>query len=229
MAACKEDSESGMRLQHATCVQLNKILKRNGFNNVEVVETPPLTDMRDKYDLYMIRDGEVLENHKYDVKSTTRDTGKISYTFQDCNGELSVTSSPERNVNNVQLLFVFNSPSTIYMPDMNAWYKLFNSLKQWDGRTFVLKGRAGDTPMFSPKGENLKEKHKIVKFEDDFAGDKVTRFVGKAYIGRRERDIELDYDANRDGWYFNNGSKYVLVSKSDIIDTCSVGKGKIIQ
>lgn len=229
MAACKEDSESGMRLQHATCAQLNKILKRNGFNNVEVVETLPMTDMRDKYDLYMTRDGKEIEDHKYDVKSTTRDTGKISYTFQDCNGEFSVTSSPERNVNNVQLLFVFNSPSTIYEPDMDAWYELFSGLPQYNGRTFVLKGKAGTTPMFSPKGENLKVKHKIVKIEDDVAGDKVTRFVGKAHINRREQDIELEYDAKKDGWYFYNGSKYVLASKDEIVDICKVGKGKIIQ
>lgn len=169
---------------------------------------------------------------KFDVKSTNRDTGNISYSITDNNGHSKPTNSAEENILGVRLIFVFDSnANTMYMVDMNKWYELLKSLPVKKGRIYVMKNVNGKIePEFATrqgKKVNLKDYYHVTREVKDMAGDQITSYIAKARIRNKMTEVELEFDRFKNKWYFEGGSEYVVVSRDQIQSICDT-KG-IIQ
>lgn len=225
MAATQEDFEHGFKSQATVVKNLNRIFEQNKSGFV-AEETDSSTDMRDKYDIRVLdKDGHETK-WKFDVKSAANmKTGNISYSILDNNGNSKPTNSKEENKLSIRLIFVFDSDaSTMYFLNMDKWYELLKTLPVKKGRIYVLKNKNGNVePEFATrqgKLVNLKDYYNVTTVVQDMAGDQVTSYIAKARIRNKMTEVELAFDRFKNKWYFESGSEYVVVSKSQIQSIC---------
>lgn len=225
MAASEEDFKHGFNCQKAVMNNLNTLFARNSSGLV-AEETDEKTDMRDKYDIRVLdKDGHETK-WKFDVKSAANmKTGNVSYSIQDNNGNSKPTNSKEENKLGIRLIFVFDaSASTMYFPNMDKWYELLKTLPVKKGRIYVLKNENGKVvPEYAirqGKLVNLKDYYHVTTIVKDMAGDQVTSYIAKARIKNKLTEVELEFDRFKNKWYFEGGSEYVVVSKSQIQSIC---------
>lgn len=225
MAALEEDFKHGFNCQKTVVNNLNKLFARNGSGLV-AEETDEKTDMCDKYDIRILdKDGHDTKL-KFDVKSAANmKTGNISYSVLDNNGKSKPTNSKEENKLGIRLIFVFdNSASTMYFPNMDKWYELLKTLPVKKGRIYVLKNENGKVvPEYAIRQGNrvsLKDYYDVTTVVKDMAGDQITSYTARVCINHKKIDVELEYDRFKDKWYFEGGSEYVVVSRSQIQSIC---------
>lgn len=225
--ATQQQREAGFRAQTEVCRILNeKFRQSNG--SYTAVETDKTTDLTEHYDIAVKdKDGNIIK--KYDVKSTLKPTsiGYLAYTYMNICGEYADTVSKELNKRDVELIFVYGSDfDNIYFVDMNHWYdfivKQFGSENDRGGRTYVMsrdfKPLSKDDPR---KGrQNLFKKHNVRKIVKNVCGEEVSVWVADAFI-HNKKCTELELRQNYEGmWYFENGSRYIRVSESQIQELC---------
>lgn len=233
MPANENDRKAGFRAQKRACEIINKLLQKNGSDKV-AKETGKEEDMIDKYDIYIENGDGTRTSYMFDVKNSNLDTGNISYTVINCNGDKAISFSKETNTKGVRLIFMFgDSSSTLYFPDMEQWYKFAPTCKLRDGTTDVLKKTAnGVEHLFGTRGGkrvDLYDYYNCVQVEKDYAGDIMNVYVARPTIQRRKEEVELSFNSKKQTWYFENGSKYILVPKDEIIRMSSSGTGSIKQ
>lgn len=225
MAATEEDFKHGFNSQASVVRNLNRIFEKNKSGYV-VEETDSITDMTDKYDIRVLNEQGLETELKFDVKSAANmKTGNISYSIMDNNGKSKPTNSKEENKLGIRLIFVFDdSASTMYFPNMDKWYELLKTLPVKKGRIYVLKNENGKVePEFATrqgKRVNLKDYYHVETVVKDMAGDQVISYIAKARIRNKMTDVELEFDRFKNKWYFEGGSEYVVVSKSQIQSIC---------
>lgn len=158
-----------------------------------------------------------------------------------CNGDIAVTYKRETNTNNIRLAFIFgNTSDTLYMPDMNAWYEKVQTYKKFNGRTYVLRKKDDGTIEHimgtrQNKLVDLYEYYHCARIEKDYAGDVLVERVAKPSIYHNIEEVTLSFNSNQSDklhkncWYFENGSKYLIIPKTDIIDLCNIGEGIILR
>ena len=172
---------------------------------------------------------------RFDVKSTSYENGKISYTIRNIKGESPVTCCKESNVDGIQLVFVFGREfKKMYFVNMDLWYKFIEEQTMDNAdlpsKTYVMdrnfKHYMKDLPN---KGvTDLFEYYKVHSVSVNVCGEEVKSWVANAYInGEFDKEVELAQGYNGD-WYFENGSRYVLVNEEQIRAMC-VGSGHIIN
>lgn len=240
MAASEEDRKAGFKAQHRARDIIEQLLKRNGYDDLIVKETGKKEDMMNKYDIYIQRADGTMTNYLFDVKNTNNiETGNISYPYMNCNGDVAVTYKKETNTKNIRLIFMFGDTSSmLYLPDMDEWYKKAPSYQPaMKGRTYVLRRNPDGTTEHiwgtrDDKYVDLYKYYHCTQVQKEYAGDIMNKYIAKPTIYHKTEEVELSFcDRGRykNCWYFENGSKYLLVPKSDIEQMCKIGKGCIKQ
>lgn len=148
--ATREEFQKGMSAQHKACRVLNEFFNSHNINYT-AEETDEQTDKDEKIDIYVKQNDKICAN--VDIKSTTK-PNTISYTVLDQMSRHSVTSSAEANVNNIQLMFMFDCENSneLYQVKMSEFYKLLKTLPLKNGAT-LLK-------IEYPNGKEYLEMHK---------------------------------------------------------------------
>ncbi len=170
--ATLEDKINGMKAQHKAVKILNEYYAHSDFN-VHVEETDEETDKNDKIDAQILSEhGEVWAN--IDIKSTKKED-TISYTTCDQLGNESVTSSAENNVNGIKLIFMFDceNSNTLYVVDMDKFYKLVKDSKVYNGMTKLMIRENGKLYYEPTKKGNMRnvDYYHMKSHEDPASGE----------------------------------------------------------
>lgn len=170
---------------------------------------------------------------RLDVKSTTYTNGKVSYTIRNGLGQPPITTSKALNKNNVQLVFVFGKNfKKMYFVNMDLWYNFIEEQKHnWlRGKTYVMDRNFNHIFKDMPfKGRtDMFEYYKVCSVAENICGEETKKWVAHAYIdGEFGKEVDLKKDKYGD-WYFENNSRYILVSQ-DLLKKLCVGSGHIIN
>lgn len=225
--ATQQQREAGFKAQTEVCKILNEKFRQSN-SNYTAVETDKITDLTEHYDI-AVKDKDCNIIKKYDVKSTMKSisNGYLAYTYMNICGEYADTVSKELNKRDIELIFVYGDKfDNIYFVNMNEWYKFivkqFGGENDRCGRTYVMsrnfKPFSKDDPR---KGrQNLYKKHNVRKISKTVCGEEVCVWVADAFI-HNKKCTELELRQNYEGmWYFENGSRYIRVSESQIRELC---------
>lgn len=224
MAASQEELEDGFKCQHEVCDKFNQIFQERGSKLV-ATETDEKTDMTEKYDIKVACSITDTIKGRFDVKSTRQTTGNISYTTMDINGNTKPTNNAADNTLGIRLVFTMSQfADKMYIPDMEKWYELLSSLDERPGRTWVMELKNGEiVPKFGMRNKrwtNLRDYYSVTTTKEMQAGEEVTLYKGRAYIKHKLVDVDVLFDSKKQAWYFENGSKYVLVSSNQLQRIC---------
>lgn len=206
--ATNEEYKNGMNAQHKACKLLNEYFCARGIDYV-AEETDEFVDKNEKIDIIVKRNEKVCAN--VDIKSTTKQN-TISYTTVDQMGNKAVTSSALLNVNNIQLMFMFdcNNSNVLHQVKMSEFYKLLKTLPIKNGTTLLkIEYPNGKTYL------EMHKKHNIPNVEfynyNEKAGTVIQPKNGKIV---HVQTYTTDTGAKRT--YFDNDSKYVVLTKADL-------------
>ena len=231
--ATQKQADEGFKAQNRVCNILNEqFVKKNG--SYFAVETDKETDLKEHYDIGVYNKNQELVK-RFDVKSTSYENGKISYTIRNVKGETPVTVCKENNKDGIQLVFVFGRNfNKMYFVDMDLWYKFVEEQvmdnADLPSKTYVMdrnfKHYTKDLP--SKGVTDLFEYYNVHSVTVNVCGDELKSWIANAYVnGEFDKEVELEQGYNGD-WYFENGSRYILVTESQIRELC-IGSGHIIN
>lgn len=206
--ATNEEYKNGMNAQHKACKLLNEYFCSKGIDYI-AEETDEFIDKNEKIDIVVKRNEKVCAN--VDIKSTTK-PNTISYTTIDQMGNKAATSSASLNVDNIQLMFMFDchNSNELWQVKMSEFYKLLKTLPTRNGTTLLKIEYPNGKTYFE-----MHKKHNIPNVEfykyDEKTGTVVQPKNGKiAYA----QTCMTDTGAKRT--YFDNDSKYVVLTKADL-------------
>jgi len=223
--ATQEQREAGFKAQARVCNLLNCKFVKSG-QSCRAIETDKQTDLHEHYDIAILDNDKIVK--KLDVKSTSLSTGNLAYTYLNIRGDYSVTVSRETNVGGIELVFVFGADfDKLYFVSMEAWYKFIaDSIKKHDyhiGRTYVMSGTGNHKFRDDPIKGNLDlfEQYHVKKAIKTVMGEEVDIWTADAFVaGKMHTGVELKQNTNNKDWYFENGSRYVLVTEKLVESLC---------
>jgi len=178
-----------------------------------------------KFDIKILKNGKTVD--KIDVKTCINDTGNISYTVVNQKGGISKAASGDTSV---RLGFVFKGESKMYLVDMNEFCKFLQSAELHEGTTTV-KIQEKDTatyPNVVKKDDSKVTAWNYYNVHRDTDGPVEGINYYAVHMGQLKPIYKKIY-GDKSTWYFENGSKYVLLSRKDAEDMCKVGNGKIVD
>lgn len=137
-------------------------------------------------------------------------------------------------MNGIQLVFVFGKKfDRLYFVNMDKWYSFIGSTlkfgKLMNGKTYVMNKKFGHLIKNMPNKGNvdLFEYYNVHSVECEECGENVKKWFARAYIDGSYKDVELS--CGYSGWYFENGSKYIIIDEDMIKKMCNGGAGHIIN
>lgn len=209
--ATEYDKRNGFSAQHKVCEMLNAFYKQKQMNYV-AEETDEMTDMLDKIDIVVKLGDDIVK--KYDVKSTTQ-FSNISYTTLTQQGQHSPTSSAEANINNIQLIFMFDSENTdtMYIVNMERFYELLSKKELHNGRTKLQYENKDGVIIQYMKTTKTGQTIPATKF---YYYDK-EKGTAWSYVEHKKKHVDcIENSSGTKEWSFENTSKYAIFTETEI-------------
>lgn len=223
----------GIKQQQLACDILNKYFnsldRNNELSKYHAFMTP---EERDKFDKIDIDVKDSINNVKFsfDVKSSPK-ADTISYTYLNQTNQKCLVDLGNLNV---QLIFMFDDEHILYMPDMNRFKLKLQALEDFEsynGRTTVAIINNGKTyyPKVKDKNANAWDYYQVKKqtatdgeqgyYAYPFKVTDVDSEMNPVF-SRVEVPVYSKNTYRGTEYYFENGSKYVVLNKQEIKQMC---------
>lgn len=184
-------------------------------------------DQMMKFDIKIKKGGKVVD--KIDVKTNIGTSDRISYTVINQNGE---SSKAYKGDTSVRLGFVFNGSSVMYLVDMADFVDYIHSAELQAGRTVVKKTQDATStyPNIITSDNSVMTAWSYYQVHRDDNGP----LEGINYYAVHKNKLVPLYKSYSPStgvrsMYFENGSKYVWVTKDALENMCKHGNGQIID